>query len=264
MGCAKVSAGCKNCYAESLVSGRMKLPVWGEKAERRLTSEGNWRLPYAWNRKAKLAGERHRVFCSSLADVFEPRPDLDPHRLRLARLIEETPSLDWLLLTKRPEAMEELGRRMGWSGDWPANVWAGTTVEDQDAADKRIPKLFSVPARIRFLSVEPMLEPIDLKNVAPTSVFHCDALSGQAFYPISNQWKRVDWIIVGGESGPGARFFACDWARWIRNDCQKAGVPFFFKQTGSVWAKQMGFADKKGGDPAEWPEDLRIQEFPVV
>ncbi len=204
---------------------------------------------------------RARVFCASLADVFEGRPELAPWRAELFRLIEATPWLDWLLLTKRPENMVPLAEAAGWLGDWPANVWAGTTVEDQRRADERIPILSLVPARIRFLSCEPLLERVELGK--------SDLRLGSA-----GPWlSRIHWVIVGGESGGSARTFVLEWARHILDRCKSAPIPrpVFVKQLGAKPADFIPFTGGlelvklqhgKGEDLAEWPEALRVQELP--
>jgi protein gp37 len=259
-GCAKVSAGCRSCYAERLVTTRHRLPVWGEKAERKIAADSTWKQPIRWNRWAKKAGVRMRVFCSSLADVFEVRPDLAAPRARLARLIEATPHLDWLLLTKRPETMAQFAREdMGWSGSWPANVWAGTSVEHQQAANERIPHLLRVPARVRFLSVEPLLESVDLAQWLVHREPEPQSQTTRSDNP------TISLVIVGGESGPSARPFDLAWARSIRDQCKDAGVPFFFKQGGRrplLDGAPLKLRDPKGGNLDEIPEDLRIRELP--
>ena len=137
-GCQKVSAGCTNCYAESWAK-RSGVVKWGANGTRRKTSKSNWQQPIKWNREAQEAGERRRVFCASLADVFEDRDDLVLWRHDLFDLIEETPHLDWLLLTKRPEDAWLYLTGM-YAGDAPLpNVWLGTSVEDQQRAEERIP-----------------------------------------------------------------------------------------------------------------------------
>lgn len=254
MGCAKVSAGCRSCYAETLVTGRMGLPVWGAHADRKITADSTWKEPYRWQKKARAAGERHRVFCASLADVFEPRPEVAEARRRLFQLIEGTPDLDWLLLTKRPESAARLARDAGWTGDWPENVWAGTTVESQEMFVERVPHLLGVPARVRFLSCEPLLESIDLTLVQVGA------------YGV-NPLHDIGWVIVGGESGPGARPFDLEWARQIRHQCNAGGSTFFFKQAGSRpvdGGAPLKLRDSKGGDLAELPADLRVQQFPAL
>lgn len=302
IGCQRVSPGCEHCYAEALdkrwggvlVDG-VKALRWGPKAPRVRTSPANWKKPLAWNRSAEKAGERHRVFCSSLADVFEDRPELVAWRAELFGVIAQTPHLDWLLLTKRPENITSLwpavdfpvGARCYRPGsDWWPNVWLGTTVEDQQRANERIPALLEVPATVRFLSCEPLLEPVDLSYWLDEDKNGFTWRTGNA----------VQWVIIGGESGHGARPFDVGWARDLVRQCRVNDVAPFVKQLG---AKPLGFCrvgpfngcddadfcdlydagestytcgaecrlrleDSSGGDMAEWPEDLRVREFPVA
>lgn len=274
-GCDKVSLACRNCYAETFAK-RVGLKVWGgDNTERRFFGDKHWNEPLKWNRAAEKAGERRRVFCASMADVFENRPDLIPHRARLFHLVTMTPWLDWLFLTKRPEHADRLWRLAayevnGHQGDvWPTNIWLGTTVEDQEQADKRIHRLLSVPAAVRFLSVEPMLGLIDLENlvraVGKTGEHHFSALQCDVS-PDDDEWQGrvIDWVIVGGESGPKARPFDLDAARRIVADCKAAGVAVFVKQLGERWARESGTykQDSHGGTPELWPEDLRVRQMP--
>jgi protein gp37 len=208
-GCTKVSPGCKHCYAETF-SRRIGIAIWGPRAERRLFGDAHWREPIKWNAEATRIGSRRRVFCASMADVFENRPELDQVRQRLWTLISNTPALDWLLLTKRPERVSKV---VPWGETWPANVWLGVTVENQHWAEKRIPILLSLPAAVRFLSCEPLLGPLDLTNW----------MRGNS---------RVDWVIAGGESGHKARPMNPGWARSLRDQCRTARIPFHFKQWG--------------------------------
>jgi protein gp37 len=217
VGCTKVSPACKNCYAEKRVT-QLRFAEWGDAAVRRITSNDNWQEPLKWNRKAQRLGVRHRVFCASWADVFEDRRDLDAPRARLWDLIAATPHLDWLLLTKRIDRVRDL---VPWGDSWPHNVWLGTTVEDRRRAVERIPHLLSLPAVVRFLSVEPLLEAIDLSPW----------LDGPA---------RLDWVIAGGESGSGARCYDPEWFRLLRDQCFGAGIPFFFKQWGTLGPSPSG------------------------
>jgi len=207
IGCTKVSPGCDHCYAEARMDHRLGQVRWGPHGERRRTGEAYWREPLKWNRRAADAGQRERVFCASLADVFDNQI-LSDWRADLWALIESTPNLDWLLLTKRPQNIAAM-LPANWGDGWP-NVWLGTTAENQTEADRRIPHLLARRATVRFVSAEPLLGPIDFTAIGP----------------------RLDWIIVGGESGPGARPMHPDWARSIRDQCAAAGVPFFFKQHG--------------------------------
>lgn len=287
IGCDKVSAGCKNCYASvdtfARVSRGRGLELWGPKAARHVTSDANWRKPLAWNREAAKSGVRRKVFCASLADVFEDRPDLAAPRARLFALIGATPNLDWLLLTKRPENADRLWTTAqidSFNGAdslgavWLPNVWLGTTVEDQQRADERIPHLLRVPAKIRFLSCEPLLEAVDLTRW----LRGCDPIVLDARGPICKACAlradigasldaRIDWTIFGGESGPGARPFDLAWARSLVRQCRDAGVAGFFKQAGTHaidTGERLRLRDSHGGDLAELPIDLHVREFPRV
>ena len=218
-GCTKVSAACKHCYAEAW-SKRVGQNVWGVKAKRRFFGEGHWSEPVKWNAEAEESGTRFRVFCASMADVFEDRRDLDVWRRKLWDLIEITPGLDWLLLTKRPEVV---GRLVPWGREWPGNVWLGTTVEDQECAETRLPYLRELPAVVRFVSAEPLLGPIDIRP-----------------------WlgSTVNWVISGGESGPNARPSSPSWFRSLLSQCKAAKVPFHFKQWGD-WAPDPGQSGRR-------------------
>lgn len=215
-GCMKVSAGCKNCYAESWAN-RLGLSLWDKGAGRRFFGDAHWREPSRWNREAERSGERRRVFCASMADVFEDRRELDGWRGRLWPLIEATPWLDWLLLTKRPQ---NIGKLAPWNSNWPTNVWLGTTAENQHWAEKRIPILMDYPAAVRFISAEPLLGPIDLAPWLAPLLNRRRATTG------------VNWVIAGGESGPRARPMSPAWTEQLRDQCLEARVPFHFKQWG--------------------------------
>lgn len=244
-GCTKVSAGCKHCYAETL-SGRNPgtLGIWGKNGTRAIGVESYWKQPIKWNKDAALAGERRRVFCASLADVFEGPESMPADavelvaaaRRRLFDLIQATPNLDWLLLTKRPENITAM-LPLGWGDGYP-NVWLGTSVEDQAAADKRIPILLAVPARVRFLSCEPLLGSVDLGLMG--------TLPAEISPRYSLVYERLHWVIVGGESGGGARPMHPEWARSLRDQCTSAGVAFHFKQWGewSEWQEGTPFNPK--------------------
>lgn len=206
-GCTKVSPGCTNCYAESWAK-RYGHDIWGNEKPRRFFGENHWKQPIHWNKKAVAENKRARVFCASMADVFEKNSLLEKERDKLWDLIENTPMLDWLLLTKRPENMAELAP---WKNQWPNNVWAMVTVENQELANKRMSYLVNTPATIRGLSVEPMLGPVDL-----------------------SKWiNEIQWVIVGGESGAKSRPMNPDWVRIIRDQCLTSNVAFFFKQWGN-------------------------------
>ncbi len=242
-GCQKVSPGCDNCYAEARntrFSGGTAIN-WGPGAPRRRTSAANWALPKRWNAQADAFmsqhGRRQRVFCASLADVFDNA--VDPQwRADLFELIRATPNLDWLLLTKR---IGNVGNMLPVPFDFDRhfpNVWIGATIVNQAEADRDIPKLLQVPARVRFLSMEPLLGPVDLhlQSEQPCTMcvsWNCELHGMPADPPCL---RRVDWVIVGGESCPGARPMHPDWARSLRDQCEAAGVPFLFKQWGE-WAE---------------------------
>jgi protein gp37 len=252
-GCTKVSPGCTNCYAEKLSHRNPGvLGIWGDKGTRVVASDATWREPWKWDRVAGNAGRRDRVFCASLADVFEDRPELVEPRARLWQTILYTPNLDWLLLTKRPEKVIPALRQVhshqrerllnddclaAWIDGThpPDNVWLGTSVENQTAADERIPHLLKVPATVRFLSVEPLLGPVDLRTIRVGEDSLARPLAGRTVaeqYGFQVDGPRIDWVIVGGESGHGARPMHPDWVRSIRDQCQAAGVKFFMKQWG--------------------------------
>ncbi len=229
-------------------------------------------------------------------------------RRRIASVVWDTQNLDWLFLTKRIENAKEMLYRM-WFADaeWPKNYWLGTTVENQEQADKRIPILLNTPAKVRFLSVEPLLGPVDISK----HLRKCEQCGGAGEYkvkhangsatfvcPCHGSSNTITWVIIGGESGPKARPCDLAWIRSIVKQCKAAGVPCFVKQLGSkpydsdaakevpgandhvdpnnvtvadVFAFEMimesmavCLKDSHGGDPSEWPEDLRVHEFPTI
>jgi protein gp37 len=250
-GCTKVSPGCANCYAEAQSKRNPKvLGVWGDKGTRVIAGEDYWRQPVKWNAAAGERGERMRVFCASLADWLEDRPELADPRRRLAKLIRQTPNLDWLLLTKRPWNLNDAAGLMDWELDGiPDNVWLGVSVENREHGLPRIDAIRRVMATVRFLSIEPLLEdlgPVDLTG--------------------------IHWVIIGGESGPHARPCNLAWIRSLVKQCEAAGVACFVKQLGGKPVEDAGFPapckvrllDRKGGDMDEWPRDLRVQQFPEV
>jgi protein gp37 len=284
IGCTKVSPGCAHCYAEVDTPARLARnegrELWGKDGDRKVKAESGWADPLKWARAAWKVGERRRVFCASQGDCLELRDDLAVPRARLLDLIDRTPNLDWLLLTKRPENWREAmlaaarlanGSASALARDWldgkpPANVWLGVSVEDQQRANERVPKLLETPAALRFLSVEPLLGPIDLADL--TCRYggpYLDALRGivekPGQYLSSDRYPPLDWVIAGGESGPKARRCEAAWVNDVAVQCRAAKVPVFIKQLGS--RSSLGpLRDKKGGDPAEWPPGLRVREFP--
>lgn len=283
-GCTKVSPGCKYCYAERLALRNPKvLGIWGDDGHRVIASETYWGLPGRWNQEATAACRRARVFCLSLGDWLELRPELVAPRGRLLRTIHQAPELDWLLLTKRPEnfpaAMAELMTSRPARDDDAAalaaqwlygsvmpNIWAGISAEDQTTFAARLGPARDIPARVHFASLEPLLGPIDIEG-----------LTG------------IDWIIVGGESESEDKARPCDiyWARSIVDNCRTAGIACFVKQLGSHVEVNDGIdaadyfptarlspgslsgntrvhlRDPKGGDPDEWPSFLRVRQFPA-
>lgn len=300
-GCTKVSSGCLNCYAETLSKRNPAvLGSWGKGAPRVLAK--NWGEPVKWNRrltcdcgtlKTAVGDSRPWACPTCRSDPRNPRvfPSLCDWLdeevpvewlARFLQLVLETQHLDWLLLTKRPE---NWGRRIqgalahvegilepdGWEGDastpvgiwlnqWlsgeaPGNVWFGVSVENQIRVNQRIPLLMEIPARLRWLSVEPLIGPVDLSEWAHIIRQH---------HPDGSETpmrRPFDWVVVGGESGHGARPCNLDWIRNVVRECRTANVPVFVKQVGA----RPDFAPvqhPKGGDPAEWPEDIRVREYP--
>jgi protein gp37 len=231
-GCTNVSPGCDHCYAESWA--RRFGVKWGPAQPRRPASERTWNEPIKWNAKAERDGVRRRVFCASMADVFDNEGDVAA-RQWLWEVIEETPALDWLLLTKRiGNARAMLPAR--WLDQPQPNVWIGATVVNQEEAERDIPKLVELPAVVRFLSCEPLLGPIDLARPGPWSTwlqpcgYYCDHDDeGGGHRPARS---LIHWVICGGESGHGARPMHPDWARSLRDQCGFVDVPYFFKQWG--------------------------------
>ncbi len=237
-GCAKVSAGCDNCYAEAL-DHRTGGAHWGPKAQPRLMSESNWQAPLRWQRSAERAGKRHKVFCGSMCDWCDknaPAGQLE----RLWALIRQTPDLDWQLLTKRATLLRDC-LPPGFSSHTYPNVWLGVTVENKAQGLPRVEILRQIPAAVRFLSIEPLLE--DLGTIDLTG---------------------IDWVICGGESGPGARPMQPAWVRSIRDQCLRQRVMFFFKQWGAwtpdadlITGDQLHLTNGKGGsilDNQQWLE----------
>lgn len=273
-GCTRVSAGCYNCYAEAQAKRNPAvLGVWGPEGRRVAASEARWSEVFRWERDAAQAGVRRRVFCGSMCDLFEVGTTpaaaavMDAGRARLfgsvsdfnPGVIYETPHLDWLLLTKRPGNMRPIFDQLGLPGWWDMtaenrrNAWLGVSVEDNASARARIPVALKVPAVVHFVSVEPLLRPVNLTDFLGPD--------------------KVNWVIVGGESGPDARECNVAWVEEVVDQCDNAGVPVFVKQLGAnaTATKIGGYTNSlppsnspKRDDPAEWPLHLRRQEFPTV
>ncbi len=236
VGCQKVSAGCANCYAEREMTRKPRWAnAWGPPAtsERLRTTEAYWRKPFIWQRKAEESGTTAKVFCGSLCDVFEDNRQVEHWRIELFEdVIPETPYLTWLILTKRPERAQEF------FNDRPelltGNIWLGVSAEDQQTANERIPILLQIPAFVRFVSAEPLLGGISL---APF-LYHNQGLGFRR-----DEGDSIHWVIAGGESGPNARPMHPDQAWLIRDQCQDAKTPFFFKQWGE-WLHESQVRDE--------------------
>jgi protein gp37 len=233
-GCTKVSPGCDHCYAErDAARFSPKVPLWGVGSSRREFGEDHWLKPVTWNARATKAGKRMRVFCASMADVFDNDAPQGAREM-LWDLIEKTHMLDWQLLTKRIGNVARMVP-VRWTNEFfPDNVWIGISVVNQDEADRDIPKLLALPAYIHWLSCEPLLGPLDLRSYL---VGHEEngIAAGRPVGTCIGWTPPLDWVVVGGESGPKARPMHPDWARTIRDQCGVADVPFLFKQWGE-WA----------------------------
>ena len=246
---------------------------WGVGQPRSRTTADYWKQPARWNRQAQASGQRDRVFCASLADWLDDEVPVD-WLADLLTLIEATPHLDWLLLTKRLEHWSDRlqtvvhlthGSSNAIASTWlagkaPANVWLGTTVENQAQAERRIPRLLALPATLRFLSCEPLLEAINILKCLPT----------KAEDTPGREPNRLHWAICGGESGKEARTFDLQWARSLYSQCQAINVSFFFKQTGAhaidssrLDPVQRSLKDPKGGNITELSADLQVREIPT-
>ena len=241
IGCTKVGPGCDNCYAKATWEDRKHRVTWGAGQARIRTK--TWGDPVKWNKQADAFfaehGRRQRVFCASLADVFDN--EVQPQwRNDLFELIIKTPNLDWLLLTKRignaakmlQDVSEHFGVMMNANDRYVPlpNVWLGATIVSQAEADRDIPKLLDVPAAKRFLSMEPLLGPVAIESYLLSS--YDKAAHDNQMLGTECRTDKIDWVIVGGESGPNARPMHPDWARSLRDQCEAAGVPFLFKQWG--------------------------------
>jgi len=245
IGCQKVSEGCRNCYAETMAKRYGWVKEWGN--DYRRTSEANWKKPIQWARQAVRDGVIRRVFCASLADVFDPNVP-EQWRLDLWDLIldtEEIGGLEWLLLTKRPENISEMFEYMM----RVTNVRMGVTAENQEMADKRIPILLDAWSGKNFVSYEPAIGPVDYRRYGYIQW-------GSRYMEIDGTpWpNQIHWIICGAESGPNARPMDIEWARSVRDQCEAAGVPFFLKQM-VVDGKLVHMPELDGKVWDQFPED---------
>jgi protein gp37 len=216
IGCQHASPGCDHCYAESQNAFRKWTAdgAWGPHTERKRTSVANWKKPRLWNGDAKRFerehGRRRRVFCASLADVFDNKAP-NEWRADLWRMIRETPNLYWQILTKRPQNIAKM-LPVDWGSGYP-NVWLGTTTEDKKHYRMRWPVLAHIPAAVRFISYEPAISALGGLDLCIGAL--------------------PDWIISGGESGPKARAMNAQWVRELRDQCVTLGIPLFHKQWGT-------------------------------
>ncbi len=254
-GCLKVSPGCEHCYAETL-SKRIGKSIWGPAATTdREKKKAVWKDIQEWDKKAWRDGVRRRVFVQSMSDFLEDHPQANEIRKEAIRVLENLKWLDVLLLTKRPENAE---RFLGdWFYGWPEHVWMGTSVENQKYADERIPELLKIPAKIRFLSCEPLLGPINLTEWLSPCSYYCDHGSE---YPEGHRPERskIDWVIAGGESGPKARPMHPDWVRSLRDQCQEAGVAFHFKQ----WGEYAPYIPREDPHGKQTVQHVRLDGLP--
>ncbi|WP_026798280.1 DUF5131 family protein, partial [Planktothrix prolifica] len=277
VGCSRISAGCEKCYAETAAkTARLqqfpqyqKVAKWNGTVE---FVESQLIKPYEWKKSKK-------IFICSMADIFHENVLFDWVE-EIFYMIENCPQHTFQILTKRPERMIEffdwyIARNSDHSVElqWtmPDNIWLGVSCENQAIADKRIPLLMQIPAKVRFLSCEPLLEPINLSKFLPFDWSEV-AEDWIESWPGIGSYSTNDypsWVIAGGESGAGARPCHVDWLRDIASQCQSAKVPVFVKQLGSnalqghiVNGSKLKLKDRKGSDINEFPEDLRIQQFP--
>ena len=269
-GCQKVSPACDNCYAErdSLRYGQVGL--WGPRSKRRTFGEAHWAAPLKWNRQAEESGERLRVFCASMADVYDVEGPVS-ERNRLWETIEATPWLDWQILTKR------IGNAAGmvprtWLTTPPPNVWQGISAVTQAELARDMPKLMKLPAAIRFLSAEPLLEDIDLEPWLMPKFNPCQSPLTQTLAKViraaaiaEGAGPFLDWAIIGGESGPvsgehKSRPLPIARAQRVVDQCWRFGVPVFFKQGSQGYLEEW----PRFKDFDSFPPALQIRQFPPM
>lgn len=273
IGCSLKSEGCADCYAARSTPARAMRVKWGNGEKRHRTGEATRKAPIRWNREAEKAETRDRVFSLSLGDWLDPEIPIE-WLADLLLLVNQTPCLDWLLLTKRIELWRDRLKQVAdqpnsdaaaiaiaWlNGKAPQNIWLGVSTENQRRADERIPLLLKIPATVRFLSCEPLLEAINILKHLPT---FSDPEGTCGFEPNS-----LHWVIVGGESGSKkSRPFDLEWARSLIGQCRSAGITPFFKQAGANALDNnvaLRLKDPKGGNLDELPLDLKVQELPEM
>lgn len=300
-GCTKVSPGCAHCYAEG-EAARFGHDVWGPTKPRRVFAVKHWMDPFVWIKSwdARRLGRPMRIFTSSMADVFEDHPQIAVEREKLWGLIRATPHVIWQVLTKRPE---NFGRFL--PEDWAdgyANVWLGISAEDQERLDLRLERMLRTPAAVHWISYEPALGPIAWGPAFRLRVPIYDQTRASFAMRVDTpplvtapRESRIDWVVVGGESGGRARPFDVGWARDLVAWGRRCAVPVFVKQLGAQprltndgeqtdWPRLPGDENeparaglaigrgqwwtvpsvlaRKGDDVDEWPWDLRVREFP--
>lgn len=242
-GCQAISAACSACYAERIDKRGGLGSAWGPRDIRQRTSRDYWRRALKWNRQALATGQPRRVFASHLSGIFDNRAD-PAWRADLWQLVCATPALTWLVLTKRIQNAPDM-LPADWHNGYP-NVWLGVTVDDMTEAARRIPLLLDIPARVHWLSCEPLLEALDLSPwLGP---------------------DRIAWVIAGGESaGRSARPMHPGWVRSLRDQCAAQGASLWVKQIGSgghhLWP---GTITGKGEDLVSLPADLQVRELPAI
>lgn len=229
-GCSPVSEGCQNCYAARMakrLAGRYGYPK--DDPFKITVHEDKFWVPFKWKKP-------RRVFVCSMSDLFHK--DI-PCRIQdqIMAIIMLNERHVFQVLTKRPKIAEQFFEQRR---TIPSNLWFGVSAENQKRGDERIPPLLEISAAIRFVSLEPLLEPIDLDRINLS-------VSGTS-------WRVLDWVIIGCESGPGRRECKIEWIRDIVRQCQEANV--------AVFVKQISINGRVSHDPAEWPEDFRVQEYP--
>lgn len=263
-GCVKVSTGCANCYADTL-SKRFGKQIWGANTEREL-KKGVWANVTKWDKEAREKGVRVKMFVQSMSDFFEDHPGIVETREMAKIQLESLSNIDVQLLTKRPENIAKFAPE--WMQDWPEHIWIGTSVENQEQADIRIPELIKVPASVRFLSMEPLLGAVDLRDYLMETHQPCCSGGGFMSYSCGCQgaWEtytldEIHWVIVGGESGHKSRPISLDWVVDLQQQCEESGVPFFFKQWGAFDSDGVRVGKKKSG---RLLNGVEYSQFPVV